>query len=370
MPMTPIALLPWLSLQSEIRMGRVLFWPYEQNKHNLLPDQGLLHQLDKYAAVFRLSDGQPAPVTCVSYRRIRTGSYNITESRELVSARHALFASAYIQGIENPLSENLGWYLPSADHFAAIPLPPKEGIVKGVFGIEHPRLHSIGMVDNFRVSMPDHIHMWKPRFFEPLLTACSVCLSPRHQARSEYVRRALEWFFCSHSTHDMFSDESRLVLLCMAIEAAIGSAEGRKEFSEKVRQATAMTGLPRRLHWIKEIKKRVTCNRLDVWAWDFYEARNAFVHPKGRRPSLVWRRFGVVAPHDFIAAYVWLECLWKTLEDLSIVPPEPRCQGTQLAQMKPCWAWYHKWRGPLDRLREPWREYLSGKIEDSPYGIG
>jgi hypothetical protein len=107
-------------------------------------------------------------------------------------------------------------------------------------------------------------------------------------------------------------------------------------------------------------------NRLEAWASDFYELRKRLVHAKADKDaSLVWhagkRRF----MHEYIASYVWFECLWYTMEQAGVIPPAPeetddvsKCSWRSYAK------WYWGWKSGVRNLGMEWTSFLTGKSVD------
>lgn len=371
----PIAFLPWLELHREVTIGRVVFWPYEKMKDRNLPAEHPPETLDKYAAAFRTFNDDPSPVTCVSYKTDAPQEQLLTkaESLEFLRAQHILFAAAYVGALEKPNLSDFNRTRPSAEHFILFPFPYRsEDREDGSFILQYPRRLTFGIIDGLRLQPPYHLHHYTFRSFDPLLVALSHALR-LPQNKSFRIWRALEWFFYSQTTQEHFTEESRLVLLCMAIEALIeGPGDvNRRRFVSHVGDVTRSLGLSNR-RWKRKLNPKAKTRTLpstilEAWAYDFYESRNALVHPSsGKNASVVWRRmrFGGKLSgymHDFLAAYVWFECLWDAICGLSLVPPKPT-KDASMAEKLNCAKWYMAWQLPLDHMREWWSDFLNGKI--------
>ncbi|MDO8587511.1 MAG: hypothetical protein Q7T82_10780 [Armatimonadota bacterium] len=369
----PVAFLPWLELHEEVKVGKVVFWPYEKMKDRNLPTEHPPETLDKYAGAFRTHNDEPAPVTCVSYKTDSPPDERLTraESREFLRAQHILFAAAYVGAIKQPYLYDFVPTCPSAEHFTLYHFPRKpEDRIKGHFGTDL----AVGIIDGFRIKPPDHLHRYAFRLLDPLLLALSrTIMLP--QKRSVSVWRTLEWFFYSQTTHGHFTEESRLIMLCMAIDALIPNCKGCQDFVKHVGQTTHSLKLPNR--WKRKYKLNhriitVPCSVLEAWASDFYETRNALVHyTPGENTSVIWRRMRLGRklsgfPHDILAKYAWFECLWNELDQIGAIPPQPADRtgkpGFAKGRIDRAFRWHMDWQWSLDSMREWWRDFLTGRI--------
>lgn len=368
----PVAILPWLELRDKVSVGKVVFWPYHKMKDEMLPVSYPGEALDKYAAVFRRSSKDPAPVSVLSYPGQSDVPLSRAQAREVQRARYALFASVFMWGLREPELADVYSMLPSAEHFTMCPLPGPAGVDRGFWVQHYPRRLIAGTIgEAYEVRAPEHLHSmtYGVTVFEPLRHALEAALGRKE---SERVWRSVEWFFYANTSHEHFTEEARLVMLCMAIEAALeAKTRGRWEFVGGVAEATKHLKLPRGWHRVvlneKGKSKPLLWSPLQRWAWDFYEARSGLVHSGKRRgyvPAWCGKRPNV--SHWFIGSYVWFECLWKALCDAGIVPPRPLEGGTSnseiLASAKAYGRWVFAWHAGTGDMRKWWRSFLTGRL--------
>lgn len=361
----PIAFLPWLDIHEKVSIGKVVFWPYDRMKASMLPSEYPVEQLDKYAHGYRTTNKKRANVACLSYPLALDRKLTRRQTLEVQVARYALFACSFLGGISDPDAPNVGWSIPSAEHFAIRPIPRLSGVMKNTYYMEYPRLHIVGSVGNRAVDQPEHLHDCGHRFFEPFRKAIDLAIRKRHCPSRPYMWRSLEWFFHAQTSQEHFTEEARLVVLCMAIEAAICEAKNRKDFIGKIAKVVSPLRLPRRYAYEPE-GSRIQANVLEKWASDYYQLRNRLVHSKAPEDmSVVWRVGKRRFMHHYIASYVWFECLWWTIQEAGILPSPPNDGGAHDKQSIRRYArWHSAWRWDIDHLRERWAQLLTGNRAD------
>lgn len=371
--LVPIAFLPWLNFSKDIRVGRTVFWPYDKMKASMLPSEYPVEQLDKYAHGFRTKNKEIAKVACLSYPMVPNEKLTPKQVSEVQIARYALFACNFISGISDPDDPNLGMRMPSAEHFAIHYLPTLSGIIKNQYYVEYPRMHIMGSASNLQICEPEHLHNCYHSFFEPLRKVIDIAIQRRSFPSRPYVWRSLEWFFHAHTSQEHFTEEARLVILCMAIEAALQEVQGRRDFVQKIGTATAHLRLPKRSRCLKYTNpkgedglERGHFNAIEVWASDFYELRKRLVHAKADKSiQIVWKAGRRPIMHFHLASYVWFECLWDALQRSGFVPkPPPEAGDLTLKRARELGRWLGTWEMPVSNVRDEWRKLLNGKDDE------
>jgi hypothetical protein len=333
----------------------------------MLPEEYPVEQLDKYAHAYRTQNKERAKVTCLSYPALLDQKLSREETREVLIARFALFACNFLAGIIEPDHPNAAMYIPSAEHFTMRYVPLLKGVKKGTFRAEFPRLHVMGSVSDKAISnQPEHLHTCFHAFFNPLRRAIDLLLKKPDDRIAPYVWRSLEWFFHAHSSQEHLTEEVRVVLLCMAIEAALCEVSKRDDFARKVSTAVSVLRLPK-YYYCERNGKQIRGSILEKWASEFYLLRNSLVHAKAKKDTpVVWRGGRRRFMHCYLASYVWFECLWHTMGQAGVIPRPPKdTRPATLHSTIKYGKWFWAWKSELDGLRERWRELLTGRgIQD------
>ena len=326
-----VCFMPWAGLKDEVRIGSVVFWPWQKEK---VAEKAVAEHLDLYFTSYVNKHGNPVDtiVLCSidSHDNFVDNEERINEIRTGVDA---LIFSMIAPGVKCAVCANNKYMPPAtADRFqlAIQKFRPGDKFITVQSGFTTDGGWQIGEL----------------KFHEPWCKGGPFCspdksliagldklyyLGSGPEARTR-ILRSLEWFRLAHTEVDEVSPLSKIVMMCTAFEILLDlpDRDQTRCFAEQVDQCLR----------VKEsfLDKRVDGKgqeheaSLAAWcAWDFYKLRSSIVH--GDDVSCEQLLYKDWFTHLVVADVVFWQCL--VLELLA-----HRCVGDRVRKMAADFAKY------------------------------
>jgi len=316
--------LPYTSLEKELKIGDVLFWPFYRKKDRYIKDVPIRNQIEKFLKQYVEHAKQKK-----SLEKITMVSYRSPNNLKPLSRKPAKEVKNIVTMLcFCTLVRNTRWRAFSSDDFQLIHqnfIPGDDGIAPSS-GSWIQRQTGGLKIDEVVFITPFHICTGESiDFNEKILKALEKL--QQDEDNSDFYRRiitALEWVAYAYTNVDNFNYFSRIVMMSTAFEILLDGFQGKFAFMGKVKNLTCNTldDTPKK-RATREIsyqgkKAEKSFSYKEWWAYDFYELRNKIVHGEEINTKDAKNRKGEF--HFQIAMLFFEECLKKILSDKGYYP--------------------------------------------------
>jgi hypothetical protein len=317
-----IYFLPFFPLESELRVGDTLFWPFYQLKDTLIPDEGLRRDLERIFSCYVDHRGQILEtITIASLHGPDLSPLSTDEEQYLDAAVKAVAFASIVKNVyrfQYRNSENFQVYTQEL-------IPNQEEITltyhfrRAAYGGYVHRQGPFPLTQT-RFTQPQSVLLSGTRELDGrLLAGCGRVIEARAaNQNAERITRSLEWFYFSHFDLRDIPDTAAAVMMSTAFETLFDLPENGKteRFIRSVEEllVTRAAGFldavasarNRRMNWRNTPREY---NNAGWWAHNFYNLRSSIVH--GSR----WQFLHNGRSHLEIADLVFIECLKRKLQE-------------------------------------------------------
>ncbi|OIO01809.1 hypothetical protein COY52_00540 [Candidatus Desantisbacteria bacterium CG_4_10_14_0_8_um_filter_48_22] len=312
-----INFLPYAPVKEDIKIGKVLLWPFYKKKDEYIPDDTIKTHLEIIFKQYICTETLKSlnEITIISLDdKIDFKELNPNEMEEVRSATSILsFCSIVNRDFSNPVSSDnfqifLQRFKPGDDKIA-----PSHGswIRHNVINL---KIQDAKFITPFHICIPP----FGIDYNEKILRGLEKVLMNRSKQEEARTLRALEWFNYANINIDGFNYFTRIILMSIAFEILLGGYQGKFEFMEKVKGLMCETNeytVEREIP-DKDGKQVKECHTDKEWfAYDFYNLRNKIVH--GNKLEETNEKHSSGEFYFELAISFFKECMKKTLSTLS-----------------------------------------------------
>lgn len=308
--MLQVSFLPWVSFDESVKIGRITFWPYYQERDTRVIDADVKNHLDRHFDRYVDHRGRPAHTITVSMFEDR--GFEQLDEAEIDEMRDAVHGLAFatiaprIRAAVCAADRTNG--PPTADVFELL----SHDFIPGVeaLAVQAGSLTNMGLrIDEITFAKPWATGGPAWPSSRSLVKALNNSLASGVPGVRERIFRSFEWFLMAHLENSPVSRTAKIVLMATAIEILLqfgGTKWGFVEYIEKVFAASALDTCARSTR-----TKQQTLTMAGGWAYDFYELRNKIVHGEIVQPDELLDQSGW--SHNVMADVVFLECVDREL---------------------------------------------------------
>lgn len=314
-----ISFLPWAGLKEEIKIGLIIFWPFDsQGSKNRIQNQQMLNHLTKYFRCYIDHQGKPVDtITICSHGSINFQTLTTEEYSDLRSAVDILIFSTIAPQTKNAMcANNRSMGPPSVEVFQLITqnFNPEDDYIAVRAGsvlsggwkigeISFPKPWSTG--GSF--GTPDR---------ELIEGFNKVFDSTFSRDIRERLFRSLEWFRLAHVENDEVSPLSKIVMMTTAFEILLQfPREGKRRYFVDYMEKNIASDTFNKGSRTTDKGKTFQLSLAGCWAWDFYDLRSHIVHGDHVNPDQLkyetshrdW------LTHLIVADLVFWECIKREL---------------------------------------------------------
>jgi hypothetical protein len=284
-----VCCLPWASVEQEVAIGPVTFWPFRKLERTRITDPDIRCFLGRYFDSYvdwmgDIEDG----ITIVCHTRDDFRELNSDEKAEVQEAVNWLSFSAMARCLVEHATH-------SRDGRGSMPLLPKGDHFQmhwKAFRLEddHVSIHEEGVLAGFRmgrIRLPRPLHLPTSDYrYNPdsaVLDPLRELLGrPDLRTLRTRINRSLEWFLMACSGGSAISPLVRSTMLATAFEILLnfpdGSGEKKKYFADTMSALLGVPGLRTSIRTVGRAQKQIDYALPAAWACDFYKLRSTITH--------------------------------------------------------------------------------------------
>lgn len=309
-----VSFLPWAGLKDEIKIGSVIFWPFEM-KDEKIKNSEIKEHLAKYFKSYVDHKGKPVDtITIASYGNIDFQPLDKDKRSELRSAVNILIFTTIAPQVKVVLcANNRSIGPPSSEIFQLITQnfrPMDDNIA-----VQAGSLLSGGWkIGEITFSKPWAMGGAFGTPDKELLNGFNKVFDtfPSNSNVREKIFRSLEWFRLSHVESDEVSIVSKVIMMATAFEIFLQFPQQgkRKYFVEYMENNIASEKFKKDYRKSKG-ERSFQLSLAGCWAWDFYELRSRIVHGDSiLKDDLIYKDW---ITHLIVADLVFLEAVKRKL---------------------------------------------------------
>lgn len=311
-----VSFLPWTGLKNEIRIGPILFWPFNSNTQDKIQDQEILNHLTNYFHCYVDYKGQPVDTVIIcSHGNIDFRCLTDEEYTYLRSAVDILiFCTIALQTKNAVCANNRSMGPPSAEMFQLISLNPGDDHIDVRAGNALHGGWKIGEI-SFPKPWPTGGSFGTPD--TELIEGFSKVFDPTFSnGIRDRLFRSLEWFRLAHVENDEVSSLSKVVMMSTAFEILLQFPKKNKKieyFIDYIEKNIASDNFKK--GYLRKAEDGTTRNLTLAarWARDFYNLRSNIVHGDHvEQEQLLYRDVDLLT-HLIVADLVFWECIKREL---------------------------------------------------------
>ena len=311
-PTHECSFMPWITIKDEVRIGPVIYWPFDRNNNTKNLEPEVYKKLNEIFDCFLNHSMKPieSPTIC-SFERYDNFSIVYPDQKEdSLKATEAFIFSAISLKLRGAFFNSS---LPplSTEAFTGFSSRFNSGELNhaSMFGYFH-RIHAKGEKSYYKIpSSVQDLTTTKP---SPWL--CARFNEIFNVPEKSHIFHSLEWFKFAQLRTAEISTFTQIVMMCTAFETLLKSSGKKYRLARKLDKVCRTKHLKttvKRGGYKNNVSKDFTYSMLGAWLWDFYDIRSKIVHngiydklklqylsPSGRNEH-----------HLFISYLVFLECV-------------------------------------------------------------
>jgi hypothetical protein len=358
MPIPPyfVYFLPWLSLNQEIIIGPISFWPYFESAAGRIANSQVKAYLDRLFACFVDHRGEPVKTIAIcSYENIDFQIFNEDQHPKLTWALDALIFSSIIEPTSHAVISNNRHNPPPSSNMFELRYqafgPGSDHMSHRAGNVSHLGLR----IGEFSFSQP-----WTTggMFFVPRrntvegLSRCVTANIPEDLRLR--IFRSLQWFKLAHAYDEAERSQTenllpRVVMMGTGFEILLDfpSGMGKSDyFANYIEREVAHRQSARESRSVRNQQKDLSLAA--CWAYDFYKLRNKVVHGDQVLPNELLFKAGHWLTHLIVADLVFEECLRRILFHNRLTGERAYSLAQEFGGKSEDWLWlerfnrYHK----------------------------
>lgn len=314
--------LPYLQVGEELKLGKYIVWSFDKKA---ICDKTIASAISKRLSIYKNYYGSKiSPPTIVSYRD--KNNFAPFSKKQIADLEFIKLLLCFL-GMEKSnrrlfyADKNNKYYhgYCTSDSWTLYTQnfqPDKDGFAISS-GAIHTSTDMCCEIDKITITAPEFINLhYKFEYDKDLFKVARKILALRNDPLIKRVRVSLDWLYNAYHNASNLSYESRLMMMGIAFEALfdIQSRNNKKEpFAIELEKLSKVKG-DRKVNFIKHGDNPaagcVCGSKKKMWAYRFYEIRNAIAH--GNIPSKGIPLFYSMN-HFFIAELFLIHCIKQVL---------------------------------------------------------